>query len=147
MAFNPREFFMAFATAMNERDYETLGRLLHPDFVAFMPQSGEQSRGVEGFKLQSEAYPGGVPDMPQLPDVKFVGDDELWAITPSFTVVPLATPNEFTIISRVTYPDGVAWHSIVMVELRDELLYRTEFFFAPELRAPLAESIARYSRG
>ena len=34
-----------------------------------------------------------------------------------------------------------------MVELRDDLLYRMEFYYAPELPAPLAESMATFGRG
>jgi hypothetical protein len=144
---NPREFFTAFATAMNARDYSTLEGMVHPDFVTFMPQSGEQSRGLEGFRLQGDAYPGGAPDVPPLPEVRLFGDDERWAITPAFTVVPLASPSDYTIVGRVTYPDGNVWHSVLMVELRDERLYRMEVYFAPELPAPLAESIATFPRG
>jgi hypothetical protein len=35
----------------------------------------------------------------------------------------------------------------MLVELRDERLFRLESFFAPELPAPLAESIATYQHG
>ena len=144
---NPREFFTTFATAMNARDFSTLESLVHPDCVALMPQSGERSRGFEAFRLQAEMYPGGVPDVPALPEVQFLGDEERWVITPGFTVVPLASPNQFTIVGSVRYPDGKLWHSVMMVELRDERLFRAEVFFAPEMPAPLMDSLMGTSEG
>jgi len=61
--------------------------------------------------------------------------------------VPLASKNEFTVLMRSQYPDGRWWHLITLVELRDEKIYRTVNYFAPELPAPLAESIATYQHG
>ena len=74
-------------------------------------------------------------------------DEDRWAITPAYTVVPLASRNEFTTLLRTQYPDGRWWHIIVLVELRDERVYRTENYFAPELAPPLPESIAKYQHG
>jgi hypothetical protein len=144
---NGREFFTRFATAVNSRDRRVLESMFHPEFTAWSPQSGERSRGFAEFWAQLEAYPGGAPEMPQLPDSRLIGDDERWAITPSYTVVPLAAPNEFTVLSAVAYPDGTRWHSVAFVELRDHLIYRMEFYFAPELQAPLAQSIEAFGRG
>ncbi len=145
MGLSPREFFTKFAGAMNARDYATLEPMVHPDFLARMPQSGEQSRGLEGFRLQAESYPGGIPDVPPLGEVQLLGDEERWVITPGFTVVPLGSATEFTIVGRVAYPDGKLWHSVMVVELRDELLYRVDFFFAPEMPAPLLGSLPTWS--
>ncbi len=117
--------------------------MIHPEFTAWSPQSGEKASGFAAFWAQLESYPGGAPDMPLLPDTRLLGDDDRWMITPSYTVVPLAKPNEFTIIDRTTYPDGTTWHAVALVELRDDLLYRLETYFAPELPAPLAENIGR----
>ena len=147
MAANAREFFTLFSTATNARDRDTLAAMFHPEFTSFAPQTGELSRGFEKFWEQLVSYPGGAPDMPQLPDTRLLGDDERWAITPSFTVVPLRTPNEFTIIDRSEYPDGTVWHTIALVELRDDLLHRIEIYYAPELPAPLAESMRAMSAG
>ena len=147
MPVNTRDLFTRFAAAVNARDQQTLRHMFHPEFIAWSPQSGERSIGFDGFWAQMENYPGGVPEMPTLPDARLLGDDDRWAITPAYTVVPLAAPNEFTILSTTTYPDGQRWHVVSIVELRDELIYRMEFFFAPELPAPLTDSIAAYGRG
>ena len=141
-----QELFNRFATALNEGDLEAIGGMLHRDFVADSPQSGERSRGFEAFRAQFTSYPGGVPDTP-MPDVRIAVDEQRWAITPSFTVVPLASGSDFTFAMRSQYPDGSWWHVVTLVELRDDKIYRLEFYFAPELRAPLAESIAAFVRG
>lgn len=147
MAFNPREFLTAFATALNSRDFETLETLIHPDFTTWIPQSGEKSHGFEGFVTQLKMYPGGAPQMPDGPQARLVGDDDRWAITPAYTVVPLTAPNEFTLLGHTIYPDGRTWHVVTLVEIRDEKLYRMENYFAPELAAPLPEAIANYRHG
>jgi len=147
VARHARDLFTRFAKAVNARDRTTLEPMFHPEFTATSPQSGERSRGFEGFWAQMESYPGGVPEMPGLPDARLLVDDDRWAITPAYTVVPLTAPNQFTIVAATAYPDGQRWHVVSMVELRDELIYRMEFFFAPELPAPLSDSIAAYGRG
>jgi len=143
----PREFFTTFTTALNTRDHATLQRLTHPEFVLFMPQTGERSRGLEALIVQGDMYPGGVPDVPPLPEVQFLGDEERWALSPGFTVVPLADAHEFTIIGRVPYPDGKVWHSVLIAELRDEKLYRMDVYFAPEMEAPLMDALLTASAG
>lgn len=147
MPVNARELFSRFASAVNSRDKAALEPMFHPEFTAWTPQSGERSQGFAEFWAQLLDYPGGAPEMPQLPDARIMGDEERWAITPSYTVVPLAAANEFTALSAVVYPDGVRWHTVSIIELRDDLIYRIEFYFAPELAAPLADSIAAYAPG
>ena len=73
-----------------------------------------------------------------------LGDEERWAISPGYTVIPLASPNAFTVKYRVQYPDGHWWHVVGQIELRDGKMYRMENYFAPEMPAPLAEFIAHF---
>lgn len=132
---------------MDERDFATLEKMIHPDLVSDMPQSGERTLGFAGFRAQLEQYPGGGVQNPVATDARLLADPERWAITPAYTVVPLAGMNEFTVLFRAQYPDGRWWHMLTLVELRDERLYRTVNYFAPEMPAPLAESIAAYQHG
>jgi hypothetical protein len=141
MATNPREFFTRFSRAVNARDRDTLVGMFHREFEAVSPQTGEVSRGFEQFWDQLVSYPGGAPDMPELPETRLLGDEERWAITPSYTVIPLRTPNDFTVIDRTIYPDGTAWHTVALVELRDDLLYRIELYHAPEMPPPLMAAV------
>jgi hypothetical protein len=137
MGFNAREFFTEFAAAINGRDHDVLASMIHADFVASIPQSGERSSGFAAFVKQMETYPGGAPDMPVLPDARIIGDDDRWAITPSYTVVPLNASNEFVVLSPTRYPDGTLWHVMSIIEIRDRQVYRMENYFAPEMEAPL----------
>jgi len=132
---------------MDERDFATLEKMIHPDLVSDMPQSGERTVGFAGFRAQLEQYPGGGVQNPVATDARLLADAERWAITPAYTVVPLAGRNEFTVLFRAQYPDGRWWHMLTLVELRDEKIYRTVNYFAPEMPAPLAESIAAYQHG
>ena len=145
--FDAQTFFVRFLRAMDERDFATLEKMIHPDLVSDMPQSGERTVGFAGFRAQLEQYPGGGVQNPVATDARLLADAERWAITPAYTVVPLAGRNEFTVLFRAQYPDGRWWHMLTLVELRDEKIYRTVNYFAPEMPAPLAESIAAYQHG
>lgn len=145
MAFDTRDFFVRFANAVNARDRAALSGLIHREFVAEIRQSGERSLGLEQFLAQLEGYPEGSPYVPL--DADIVGTEGRWAISPGYTVVALSSPNEFTIVTKARYPDGTLWHIVAVVELRDEKLFRMENYFAPEMRAPLVESMASYGRG
>ncbi len=122
--------------------------MIHPEFVGFFPQSGERLPGFEAFAAQLVNYPGAERPTAEIPNAQVVGSEERWAITPSYTVVPLASPSFYTILMRAEYPDGSHWHVITMVEMRDEKVFRTENYFAPEFdppewRRPYAEIVPR----
>jgi hypothetical protein len=143
----PREIFTRLVRAIETSDAATIESLVHPDFVADMPQSGERVRGVAAIIAQNESYPSGPVDPGQwdLDQATIVGEEERWAISPAYSVIPLATANKFTIVQRAQYPDGSWWRVVILAELRDEKLYRGEFFFAPEMPPPLMAAIGRDS--
>jgi hypothetical protein len=147
MTFDARAFFVRFVKAIDELDRQTLEEMIHPELIGDSPQSGERSRGFAGFWAQLEQYPDGGIQNPLATASRMIEEEDRWAITPAYTVVPLAGRTEFTVLMRVQYPDGRWWHIITLVELRDERIYRTESYYAPELAAPLAESIAAYQHG
>ena len=134
----PREVFTRFVEAMNALDFDALEQLIHPEYVGEYPQSGERFRGFASFKAQLERYPGGgiQPDAADVPKSKIVGDEERWAITPGYTVLPLAGPDRFTTVTRTGYPDGSRWYVVGIIEIRDERIYRGETYFAPEFEPP-----------
>jgi hypothetical protein len=147
MSFDAHAFFIRFVRAIDAHDRATLEEMIHPDLVSDMPQSGERSRGFAGFWAQMEQYPDGGVDSSIESESRLLQDEDRWAITPAYTVVPLASRTEFTVLMRAQYPDGSWWHIITSVELRDERIYRTTNYFAPVLPAPLSESIAAYQHG
>jgi len=132
---------------MNAHDLDVVETLVHPELVADSPQSSERSRGRDGFRAQLRDYPGTAENPITMLDAQMYGDDERWAVTPGYTVVPLSTPDGYTVVFRSRYPDGSWWRIILLVQLRDNMLYRMESYYAPELPAPLAESIAAFPRG
>lgn len=145
--FDARELFTRYVDAVNRKDLVALEKMLHPDFVGDTPQSGERVRGFAALKAQLEAWPGGLlSDSVDPNHARIVEDTERWAISPGFTVVPMAQPDRYTTVALATYPDG-RWWVITDVQLRDGLVYRTESYFAPELPAPLLDVIGKGPRG
>jgi hypothetical protein len=145
MPLAPREIFTRLVRAIEANDPATLERMVHPDFVADMPQSGERVRSIAAIIAQNASYPTGPVEPPswETDPATIVAGEERWAISPAYTVIPLAVPNRFTIIQRAQYPDGSWWRVIILAELRDDKVYRTEFFFAPEMPPPLGATIGR----
>jgi hypothetical protein len=139
-----RAFFDRWLTAMNKLDFAALEPMLHRDFTAIYPQSGEILRGFEAFRAMLELYPGGLErGSSDIENTTVVDSDERWAISPGYTVVPLAQPGRYTTLTRISYPDGSWWRAITLVELRDDKVYRAESYFAPEMPAPIGDALPR----
>jgi len=131
---------------MNVQDVQTLVAMLDPEFTIDYPQSGERIRGFEAFRRQIEEYPAGLQsDSVDTKATQIVEGGERWAITPGYTVVPLAQPDRYTTVVRLGYPDGSWWQMVSVIQLRDGKMHRIECYFAPEMPAPLAESIKQFS--
>jgi ketosteroid isomerase-like protein len=132
-----QDFFRRYVKAIAERDFDTLAEMIHPDYVGEYPQSGERFKGYESFRAQLENYPGGLPAARfDDPKTKIVGDEERWAITPGYTVLPLSGPERFTTITRAPYPDGSRWWVVSILTLRDGKVAYAETYFAPEFEPP-----------
>ena len=137
MAEPVREFFERYVQAVSTLDMATLELMFHPDFVGFYPQSGERFHGFAAFKKQLEGYPGGlrgggIPSNAAM----VIGADERWAISPGYTVLPLAGPERYTTIARSRYPDGSLWWVVGVIELKDGKIYRADSYFAPDFEPP-----------
>ncbi len=128
--------------ALAERDIQTLRELVQPDVVSRSPQSGERAVGIEAFLQEGDLYPGGTPEVAE-GAARLIGDDERWAIAPSYTVVPMASPASYTVVMKVRYPDGTDWFVIMLVDLRDEKVASVEAYYAPTLAAPILASVGR----
>jgi hypothetical protein len=132
-----REVLRQFVVLMGTNNFEELEAIVHPDFEGQYPQSRERYRGFAGLRAQFETYPGGLPVARTEPEnVMLLGDEERWVMTPGYTVLPLAGPDRYTAVLRTTYPDGSHWHIINIIELKDDLIYRTITYFAPEFERP-----------
>lgn len=132
-----RDFFRRYVRAIGELDFITLESLIHPDYVGEYPQSGERFRGFAAFRAQLENYPGGLPAARfDDPHTKILGDEERWAISPGYTVLPLSGPEQYTTVTRAPYPDGSRWWVVSIITLRDEKVIHAETYFAPEFDPP-----------
>jgi ketosteroid isomerase-like protein len=131
------EFFKRYVKAIAELDFAALEQLIHSDYVGDYPQSGERFRGFAAFRAQLENYPGGLPAArADDPKIKVIGDEERWAMTPGYTVLPLAGPERYTTVSRTSYPDGSRWWVVSIMTLRDGKVAHAETYFAPEFDPP-----------
>ncbi|HYI21897.1 MAG TPA: nuclear transport factor 2 family protein [Candidatus Limnocylindrales bacterium] len=134
---NVQDLYRRYANAIAQLDFATLESIIHRDFVLDYPQSGERFRGFASFRAQLENYPGGIPAAPAGdPTAKVVGDDDRWAMSPGYTVLPLAGPERFTSISRVPYPDGTRWWVVAILTVKDDQIVQSETYFAPEFDPP-----------
>jgi hypothetical protein len=131
------EFFKRYIEAIALLDFAALEAMIHPDYVGEYPQSGERFKGFASFRAQLEQYPGGLPaTRPDDPRTKVLGDEERWAISPGYTVLPLAGPERYTTVSRAPYPDGSHWWVVSILTLKDDKVAHAETYFAPEFEAP-----------
>lgn len=120
--------------AVNARDWDSLAKLLDPDYVWEMPQSRERVRGVQNNREMNENYPAGLPD---IETHRITGSPDRWVTTPSWTVLRIAgTGDDYISESRVSYPDGSVWHAVDMFHFRDGRIRTQVAYFAPSLEAP-----------
>jgi hypothetical protein len=123
-----------YLAAHREHDYDTVGSLRHPDWTSEWPQSGERVRGDANDRMIMDNWPGGFPTAG---DVRVVGSEDRWVMTPSLTVARIVGNGDFWWADgTASYPDGSAWYAAALLELRDGQLYRETWYFAPPLERP-----------
>jgi ketosteroid isomerase-like protein len=132
-------------------DFDTLGELQHPDFIAEYPQSGEVIRGPDNFRAANERY-----SQVQTETRRVTGTEDRWILAPGFfSLTPtriVGAGDTFTVEALATYPDGGTYHVVSILELRDGKVLRGRTYFAapfgaPEWRAPYVEPMARPNGG
>ena len=135
-----RETVDKYWLAVNARDWDSLAKLLHPDYVWEMPQSGERVRGEQSNREMNDNYPAGLPD---IETHRITGSEDRWVTTPSWTVLKITgTGDDYVSESRVSYPDGSVWHAVDIFHFRDGRIRAQIAYFAPTLEA--AEWRARW---
>jgi hypothetical protein len=128
------EVVREYAAAAAANDLATLTRLRHPEWMTTWPQSGERVVGSDAFAAVVAGYPGGKPTT--VVD-RVVGAEDRWVVTPGNTVVRVSGSGDHWWGAWVmTYPDGVVYHCIDLIELRDGLVRRETVFWAPPFEAP-----------
>lgn len=113
---------------------DELDRLRHPDFVEDWPQSGERIRGAANMRAIADNHPGR-PTHGGL--LRVVGSEDRWVVTPSYTTLRIeGTGDVYTIVWRAIYPPDALWYVTMIVELRDQLIWRATSLFAEAFEAP-----------
>ena len=132
-------------------DWETLGRLRHPDWTDTWPQSGEVVRGHDNWVRITENYEGGRPKW-EVSAVHGVGETQV-VTTP--LVGPIAMPvtimgggDTFTAEGRLRYPDGEIYHVVIIGRIEEGKVIGQRTYFAspfdpPEWRREWVESEPR----
>jgi ketosteroid isomerase-like protein len=128
-----REAIEKFWRAANTRDWDVLEKLLDPEYVWEMPQSGERVRGVKNNRKMNENYPG----LPKGEIRRITGGEDQWVTTPSWTVLKITgTGDDYASESRVTYPDGSVWHGVDFFRFRKGKIHHQVSYYAPTIEAP-----------
>jgi hypothetical protein len=128
------DLIRAYVAAHQAHDYEAVGRMRHADWSQEWPQSGERVRGHANDAAIMANWPGGLPEAG---DIRIAGDEDRWVLTPSMTMQRIAGDGDtWWADGTATYPDGSRWFAALLAEVRDGLLYRETWYFAPRLEAP-----------
>lgn len=128
------EVVRAYALAAAQNDLPTMAKLRHPDWTAEWPQSGERVRGSERFESIVENYPGGTP---RTTVSGIVGSDDRWTVSPSNTVIRVnGDGDRWWAEWLMTYPDGITYNCIDLIELRDGRVLREWVYWATPFDAP-----------
>lgn len=143
-----RHIVERYARSMAENDLDAQMALMHEDYEARYPQSGEIIRGPAAMRAIVENYPETAGQGMSPTIGRIVGTDDAWISRPSFpswTLVHVTgSGDDFTLTGTITYPNGETWHVVALLTLLDGRIWRETDYFAapfeaPEWRAPYVE--------
>lgn len=128
-----REVVERFAEALANDDFDAMDELLHDDYVARWPQSGEMIHGRANRRAVLENYPGGVHSKAE----RIVGSDDQFITGPSWNIIHLVgSGDEITMTGTIDYGDLGVWHFASLLTLRDGKIWRQTDYFAAPFNAP-----------
>lgn len=134
MALSNEDVVHRYAEASAAGDLDGLAALRAPDWTAEWPQSGEHIPSSESELSVRRAYPGGAP-VTRLE--RLVGSEDRWVVTPSNTVARIGGSGDTWWGEwRIAYPDGIDYHCVALLELRDGLVRRETVYWATPFDAP-----------
>ncbi len=133
-----RQVVERYAEAMSADDFDGQDALIHDEYLLEYPQSGERIRGRANRRAIVEHYPG-KPAPPSLG--RIIGEDDQFVSGASFplafSVVHLVgSGDDFQVTGTMRYPDGVVWHFVSLMTLRDGRIWRETAYFAPPFDPP-----------
>ena len=128
------EIVRRYAAASAASDVEATAALRHPDWMVEWPQSGERVVSQAAFAEIVRNYPGGAP---KTIATRIVGSEDRWVVTPGNTLIRVAGSGEAWWCEwRTSYPDGVTYLCIDLIQLRDGRVFREIVYWAPVFEAP-----------
>jgi hypothetical protein len=122
-------WFAALNSGHIEEVEEMLAAFASPDIVQDWPQSGERFRGRMNILESIRNYPG----FPKVDPQRVTGAEDKWVLSPHFTPLRITgTGDQYTVESKVSYPNGEEWHAVGIFHFHDGKISRvTEYFAAP----------------
>jgi hypothetical protein len=131
-----RQVVERYTEALAANDFDAQDALVHDDYEARWPQSGEVIRGRANRRAVLEQYPGGNPGL-GLNAARIVGRDDEFVTGPSWNIIHLVgSGDEMTVTGAVDYPDVGTWHFVSLLTLREGKIWRQVDYFAPPFDPP-----------
>jgi ketosteroid isomerase-like protein len=135
-----RQVVERFAAALAANDFDAQDALIHDDYVATWPQSGEVIRGRANRRAITEHYPGSEGRLGLgIATARIVGTDDKFISSPlpNWNMVHLqGSGDELTATGTITYPNGETWHYVSLITLRDGKIWRQVDYYAAPFEAP-----------
>jgi hypothetical protein len=131
-----------YVEAVKRSDVEGFDAALADDVVEVYPQSGERFHGRANVRAIFEHYPGGDPPS-RVDDT--IGLEDRWIRTPAQATVRVSGGGEaYTLVGRVSYPNGEEWHVVQLLRVRSGGITHLTTYFAPQFepadwRAPFRD--------
>jgi len=122
-----------YAKASQDQEWERLGGLMHDEFVARYPQSGETFRGRDTYLSMLANFPEGLGDA-DFSSVKG-SSDTIVKPAPQPFLSPTVTVfggDRFVIEGIAAYPDGAVFHVVSILRVQQgRVIEDTSYFGAP----------------
>lgn len=144
-----KRFIDAYVDAMQREDFDALGEMRHPDYVAVWPQSGEVVRGHANWVAIATHYPGDLPSG-EITEIHGRAAPHVHVsrhLPMGMPVITLAEGGDrVTVESTAHYPGQGDFFVVTIAHIRDrkvikEVTYWAEPFDPPDWRAQLVERI------
>jgi len=120
------------ATVAGDLEAQTMAR--HRDWSVQWPQSDERVVSEDAYSQIIRNYPGGAPTSRI---TRIAGSEDRYVVTPSGTVARVAGIGDFWVGEwEVSYPDGVTYLCVDLMELRGGFIWRETVYWAPRFDAP-----------
>ena len=140
------ELVRRYVAALIDNNADVLSAIRARQWTVSWPQSGELVRGTENEQAIKVNYPGGAPTF--APRGRLIGSEDRWAFSPLGVPYRVAGEGEsFWADWEITYPDGRRYFAVILIELRDDQVWRetqywAECFDPPKWRAEWVEPFA-----